>query len=158
MQTPGSAAEVTVTAVERLKVDAAIIFADILLPLVPMEVGLHYEKGDGPMIDRPIADGGGPRSDSRVDVAALGFVAEAIRLVHRALGRRTPLIGFAGAPFTLASYLIEGGSSRQYQATKTLMYTKPETWHRMMALIARVTARLSENADRGRRGRHPDFR
>ena len=68
------------------------------------------------------------------------FVGDAIKLVHRAIGATTPLIGFAGAPFTLASYLIEGGSSRQYQATKTFMYTQPETWHRLMELLARITA------------------
>jgi uroporphyrinogen decarboxylase len=136
---PDLSAEVTVTAVERLKVDAAIIFADILLPLIPMEVGLHYEKGDGPMIDRPIRTEADLERILEVDVSALGFVADAIKLAHRALPT-TPLIGFAGAPFTLASYLIEGGSSRQYQATKTFMYTQPETWHRLMELIARVTS------------------
>jgi len=135
---PDLSAEVTVTAVERLKVDAAIIFADILLPLIPMEVGLHFEKGDGPIIDRPIRTEGDLERIPEVDVSALGFVADAIKLAHRALPA-TPLIGFAGAPFTLASYLIEGGSSRQYQATKTFMYTQPETWHRLMELIARVT-------------------
>jgi uroporphyrinogen decarboxylase len=137
---PDLSAEVTVTAVERLKVDAAIIFADILLPLIPMEVGLHFEKGDGPVIDRPIRTEGDVERIPEVDLSALGFVADAIKLVHRALGSRLPLIGFAGAPFTLASYLIEGGSSRQYQATKTFMYTQPETWHRLMERLARITA------------------
>jgi uroporphyrinogen decarboxylase len=137
---PDLAAEVTVTAVERLKVDAAIIFADILLPLIPMEVGLHFEKGDGPVIDRPIRTEADLERIPAVDVAALGFVGEAIKLVHRAIGATTPLIGFAGAPFTLASYLIEGGSSRQYQATKTFMYMQPETWHRLMERLARTTA------------------
>ena len=137
---PELSAEVTVTAVERLKVDAAIIFADILLPLIPMEVGLHFEKGDGPVIDRPIRTDADLERIPAVDVAALGFVGDAIKLVHRAIGATTPLIGFAGAPFTLASYLIEGGSSRQYQATKTFMYTQPETWHRLMEMLARITA------------------
>src|SRR5271168_1914417 len=137
---PDLSAEVTVTAVERLKVDAAIIFADILLPLIPMEVGLHFEKGDGPVIDRPIRTEADLERIPDVDVTSLGFVGEAIKLVHRAIGATTPLIGFAGAPFTLASYLIEGGSSRQYQATKTFMYTQPETWHRLMEGLARVTA------------------
>src|SRR5579862_2548165 len=137
---PDLSAEVTVTAVERLGVDAAIIFADILLPLIPMEVGLHFEKGDGPVIDRPIRSEADLERIPAVDVSALGFVGDAIKLVHRALGATTPLIGFAGAPFTLASYLIEGGSSRQYQATKTFMYTQPETWHRLMELLARITA------------------
>ncbi|MGH7923770.1 MAG: uroporphyrinogen decarboxylase [Candidatus Binatus sp.] len=136
---PELSAEVTVTAVERLKVDAAIIFADILLPLIPMEVGLHFEKGDGPVIDRPIRSEADLERIPAVDVAALGFVGDAIKLAHRALAT-TPLIGFAGAPFTLASYLIEGGSSRQYQATKTFMYTQPETWHRLMERLARITA------------------
>jgi uroporphyrinogen decarboxylase len=137
---PELSAEVTVTAVERLKVDAAIIFADILLPLIPMEVGLHFEKGDGPVIDRPIRTEADLERVPDVDVSALSFVGDAIKLVHRAIGATTPLIGFAGAPFTLASYLIEGGSSRQYQATKTFMYTQPETWHRLMELLARITA------------------
>src|ERR1019366_165764 len=137
---PELAAEVTVTAVERLKVDAAIIFADILLPLIPMEVGLHFEKGDGPVIDRPIRTEADLERMPAVDVAALGFVGAAVKLVHRAIGATTPLIGFAGAPFTLASYLIEGGSSRQYQATKTFMYMQPETWHRLMERLARITA------------------
>jgi len=140
-QQPDLAAEVTVTAVERLGVDAAIIFADILLPLVPMNVGLHYESGDGPIIDRPLRSAADlDRIAPVVALESLGFVAESIRLVRRALGGRVPLIGFAGAPFTLASYMIEGGGSRQYQATKTLMYTQPATWHRMMEMIARVTA------------------
>ncbi|MGH8011378.1 MAG: uroporphyrinogen decarboxylase [Candidatus Binataceae bacterium] len=137
---PELATEVTVTAVERLGVDAAIIFADILLPLVPMGVGLDYVKGDGPVIAHPL------RSERDLDriapvaaADALSFVGEAIRLTRRALNNRVPLIGFAGAPFTLASYLIEGGASRQYQATKTLMYTAPATWHRMMAMLAGIT-------------------
>jgi uroporphyrinogen decarboxylase len=138
---PDLAAEVTVTAVERLGVDAAIIFADILLPLVPMNVGLHYESGDGPIIDRPLRSAADlDRIAPVIALESLSFVADSIRLVRRELAGRVPLIGFAGAPFTLASYLIEGGGSRQYQATKTLMYTQPATWHRMMEMIARVTA------------------
>jgi uroporphyrinogen decarboxylase len=137
---PELAAEVTVGAVERLGVDAAIIFADILLPLIPMQVGLHYEKGDGPMVDRPVRSAADLARIPDVEVSALAFVGEAIKLVDRAIGARTPIIGFAGAPFTLASYLIEGGSSRQYQTTKTLMYNEPETWHRLMELLVRITA------------------
>jgi uroporphyrinogen decarboxylase len=137
---PDVAAEVTVTAVERLGVDAAIIFADILLPLMPMEVGLHYEKGDGPMIDKPIrSDADLERIPSVSAAESLGFVGEAIKLARRALGTKVPIIGFAGAPFTLASYLIEGGGSRQYLATKRLMYNAPDVWHRLMELLARVT-------------------
>lgn len=138
---PEVAAEVTVTAAERLGVDAAIIFADILLPLIPMEVGLHYEKGDGPGVERPVRSLADVERIAPVEVAgALGFVGESIKLARRGLGGRTPLIGFAGAPFTLASYLIEGGASRNYRATKTMMYTEPAAWHRLMAMLARVTA------------------
>jgi uroporphyrinogen decarboxylase len=138
---PELAAEVTVTAVERLGVDAAIIFADILLPLIPMGVGLRYEAGDGPVIERPIRTLADLEKIPPVNAAdALSFVGDSIRVVKRALGDRTPLIGFAGAPFTLASYLIEGGSSRQYQRTKTLAYNEPATWHRLMTTLAEVTA------------------
>ena len=137
---PEIAAEVTVTAVERLGVDAAIIFADILLPLVPMGVGLRYEKDGGPTIQRPVRSAADLDRIAPIDAAGeLGFVGEAIRMTRRALGDRAPLIGFAGAPFTLASYLIEGGGSRQYQATKTMMYTEPATWNRLMGTLARTT-------------------
>lgn len=138
---PEIAAEVTVTAVERLGVDAAIIFADILLPLIPMGVGLRYEKEGGPIIERPVRSAADLERIPPLDAAgALSFVGDAVKLACRALGGHTPLIGFAGAPFTLASYLIEGGGSRQYQATKTMMYTEPTTWHRLMETLARTTA------------------
>src|SRR5208337_1365475 len=140
-QRPDLAAEVTVTAVRRLNVDAAIIFADILLPLVPMDVGLHYEKGDGPVIDRPVRSASDlERIPPIVAAESLGFVGEAIRLARSGLNGKVPLIGFAGAPFTLASYLIEGGASRQYLATKTMLYKQPDVWHRLMEMLARVTA------------------
>ncbi|MGO9267425.1 MAG: uroporphyrinogen decarboxylase [Candidatus Binataceae bacterium] len=138
---PELAAEVTVTAVERLGVDAAIIFADILLPLIPLGVGLRYEAGDGPLIERPVRSIAELEKLPSVNAAeSLSFVGDSIRLVDRAIGDRTPIIGFAGAPFTLASYLIEGGSSRQYQTTKTLAYNEPATWHRLMTMLAAVTA------------------
>lgn len=139
-QDPKLAAEVTVTAVARLRVDAAIIFADILLPLVPMRVGLSYQKGDGPRIKRPLTSGKAIEKIPEFSVCGeLGFVAEAIKLARAALPGMTPLIGFAGAPFTLASYLIEGGSSRQYARTKAMMYRDPALWHRLMDFLARVT-------------------
>jgi uroporphyrinogen decarboxylase len=138
---PEIAAEVTVTAVERLGVDAAIIFADILLLLVPMEVGLRYEKEGGPSIERPLRSAADLKRIPQIEIAsALDFVGEAIKMARDALRGLTPIIGFAGAPFTLASYLIEGGGSRQYQATKTMMYTEPATWHRLMETLARATA------------------
>jgi uroporphyrinogen decarboxylase len=138
---PEIAAEVTVTAAERLGVDAAIIFADILLPLIPMEVGVRYEKSGGPIVERPVRTAADLEWIAPVDAAgALGFVGDAIRIARAALGDRMPLIGFAGAPFTLASYLVEGGASRNYQATKVMMYTEPATWHRLMQILVRVTA------------------
>jgi uroporphyrinogen decarboxylase len=138
-KTPELAAEVTVTAVERLGVDAAIIFADILLIIEPMGIDLEFAKGEGPQIHNPV------RTAKDVDrlrevltVESLSYVYEAIRLTRRALKPDLPLIGFAGAPFTLASYIVEGGSSRNYIHTKTLMYTDGGAWHAMMALISRA--------------------
>jgi uroporphyrinogen decarboxylase len=138
---PELAAEVTVCAVERLGVDAAIIFSDILLPLLPMNVGLRYEKGDGPIIERPVRQLDDLERVSQVDVAdALGPTLEAIRLARAALGGKTPMIGFAGAPFTLASYLVEGGASRHYVHTKRMMYNDEVTWTRLMELLSRISA------------------
>src|SRR5580765_7303069 len=119
---PEAAAEVTITAVERLGVDAAIIFADILLILEPLGVGLEFAPGDGPVLHRPIR---APDDVSRLtdyDAAeALAFVFDAVRRARAGLAGRVPLIGFSGAPFTLASYLIEGGGTRQYARTKAFM-------------------------------------
>jgi uroporphyrinogen decarboxylase len=138
---PELAAEVTLAPVDILGVDAAIIFADILLPLLPLDVGLRYEAADGPMVERPIRGEADLHRLPEVSIAeSLGFVAEAIVIVRRALSNRVPLIGFAGAPFTLASYLVEGGASRQYQATKSLMYNNPILWRQIMERLAQLTA------------------
>jgi uroporphyrinogen decarboxylase len=135
------AAEVTVTAVERLNVDAAIIFADILLPLEPLGAGLEYIKGDGPCIRNPVRTTADLERLKPVEVEdSLGYVLEAIRLARGSLKTDIPLIGFAGAPFTLASYLIEGGASRNYEHTKTLMYNEPESWHRLMERLSAISA------------------
>jgi uroporphyrinogen decarboxylase len=138
-KTPSLAAEVTVTAVERLKVDAAIIFADILLILEPIGIDLEFAAGEGPVIHNPV------RNASNVDglreledADALGFVYEAIAQTRQALKPDIPLIGFCGAPFTLASYLIEGGGSKNYVHTKRLMYDDRGAWHAMMSLISRA--------------------
>ena len=136
---PEAAAEVTVTAVERLGVDAAIIFADILLILEPLGVGLSFASGDGPTLARPLRTPADVQRLQAYDVAdALGDVGEAVRGARAGLAGRVPLIGFAGAPFTLASYLIEGGGSRQYVRTKSFMYHHPEDWHALLALLARL--------------------
>ncbi len=139
-KTPALAAEVTVTAAERLGVDAAIIFADILLILEPMGIDLEFAEGEGPVIHNPVRKAADVDRLLEVeDANALDFVYEAIRQTRRALKPDIPLIGFCGAPFTLASYLIEGGGSKNYVHTKTLMYDDPGAWHAMMSLIARAS-------------------
>ncbi|HEY3579980.1 MAG TPA: uroporphyrinogen decarboxylase [Pyrinomonadaceae bacterium] len=136
-KTPSLAAEVTVTAAERLGVDAAIIFADILLILEPMGVDLEFAHGEGPVIHNPVRQAADvDRLRQLEDVSALDFVNEAIRQTRAALKPDIPLIGFAGAPFTLASYLTEGGGSKNYVHTKRLMYNDSGAWHAMMSLIA----------------------
>jgi uroporphyrinogen decarboxylase len=136
---PELASEVTVTAVERLGVDAAIIFADILLIIEPMGIDLEFAKGEGPLIHNPVRAASDVARLREVEtVESLAYVYEAIRLTRRALKPDLPLIGFAGAPFTLASYIVEGGSSKNYVHTKSLMYTDSGAWHAMMALIVRA--------------------
>ncbi len=139
-RSPDAAAEVTVTAAERLGVDAAIIFADILLVLEPMGVGLEFSRGDGPVIRRPVRTGADVDRLAEVDVHALDFVCEAVRRARAALPADLPLIGFAGAPFTLASYLVEGGGSRTYARTKKLMLGDPGAWRALMERLARTVA------------------
>jgi uroporphyrinogen decarboxylase len=140
-KTPAAAAEVTLQPVERLGVDAAILFADILLIVEPLGVGLEFAKGEGPVIHRPVRTAVDVAGLAPVDVeSALGFVFETVRLVTRALPAEVPLIGFAGAPFTVASYMVEGGPSRDFIVTKRLMHEEPEAWERLMGLLARATA------------------
>jgi uroporphyrinogen decarboxylase len=136
---PNLAAEITVTPVERLKVDAAILFADILLILEPMGVGLEYSKGDGPVIHRPVRSGKDVDALKDFDPEReLSFVYEAVKKTRAALDDRVPLIGFAGAPFTLASYLIEGAGSRNYIYAKQLYYTAPEIWHHLLQRLSQL--------------------
>jgi uroporphyrinogen decarboxylase len=140
-KSPRDAAEVTLQPVDRLGVDAAILFADILLVVEPLGVGLEFAKGEGPVIHRPVRSAAAVAGLPPVDVASdLGFVFETVRLVRRALAGRVPLIGFAGAPFTVASYVVEGGPSRDYVHTKRLMYEAPDAWHRLMDILAGATA------------------
>ena len=147
---PELAAEVTITAAEALGVDAAIIFADLLLPLEVMGLPFRFEAGEGPVIERPIRD----REDIarlRTDRAAdLGYVAEGIRIVCRHFGDQLPMIGFCGAPFTLASYMIEGGGSRNYVHTKKMMYSEPAAWDELMGKLVAVTSEYA--ADQVRAG------
>jgi uroporphyrinogen decarboxylase len=150
-KTPDLAAEVTVTAAERLNVDAAIIFADILLIIEPMGINLEFAKGEGPVIHNPVREALDVKRLREVEeVDSLDFVFEAIRRTRGALPSSLPLIGFAGAPFTLASYIIEGGGSKNYIHTKRLMYTDAGAWHAMMSLIARgLTKYLNAQIEAG---------
>ncbi len=136
-KTPELAAEVTMQPIERFNFDAAIIFADILLPLEPMGLNLEFVKGEGPVIYNPIRDKAGVEALRPVTPEEdLGYVMEALRTVRKEL--KVPLIGFAGAPFTLASYMIEGGSSRNYLLAKTMMYSEPDLWDVLMKKLTRV--------------------
>lgn len=142
-KTPALAAEVTITAAEKLDVDAAIIFADLLLPLEVMGLPFRFTAGEGPVIEQPV------RSRKAVDAletyrsAELGYVSESIRRVVKHFGSKLPVIGFCGAPFTLASYMIEGGGSRNYIHTKKMMYTDPGAWDVLMGKLVEVLAAYS---------------
>lgn len=138
-RTPELAVEVTLQPTSAFALDAAILFSDLLIPLDPLGLPFDFHSGEGPVVEKPIS--------SRADVKALrtfdpreelGMVLEAIRLLRREL--KVPLIGFAGAPFTLASYAIEGGRSSHFAKTKTLMYSEPETWHELAGLLAEVVS------------------
>jgi uroporphyrinogen decarboxylase len=150
-KTPSLAAEVTVTAAERLNVDAAIIFADILLILEPMGIDLEFAQGEGPVIHNPVRNAIDVERLREVDdVASLDFVFEAIKLTRSALKPDIPLIGFSGAPFTLSSYICEGGGSKNYISTKSLMYNDSGAWHSMMSLISRALSKyLNAQIDAG---------
>jgi uroporphyrinogen decarboxylase len=136
---PELATEVTLQPVRKIEVDAAILFSDLLLPLEPMGLPFDFIKGEGPQIERPI--------DSAADIdrlrvfdprEKLAHVLEAIRMIQGELAGRVPLIGFAGAPFTLASYAIEGGHSNNFAKTKSLMYGHPDAWHRLCEKFADI--------------------
>lgn len=153
VKTPELAAEVSLQPIRAFDLDAAIIFADILPPLEGMGLRLTYEKGEGPVIHNPIR--------TAADVAALAepdtretvpYTLEAIRLTKRELAGKIPLIGFSGAPFTLASYAIEGGGSKEYRLTKQMMYRAPEVWHALMSKLAGLvgnylSAQIAAGAD-----------
>lgn len=139
---PELAAQVTLQPIEKFKFDAAIIFSDILIPLEPMGVEFEFAKGEGPVFHHPLRE--------RKDVERLrvfdpeeenSFLMKAIRIVRKELEGRVPLIGFSGAPFTLASYIIEGGHSKNYVLTKSLMYQDRPTWDALMEKISEVLIR-----------------
>ncbi len=138
---PDLATEVTLQPVRRIDVDAAILFSDLLLPLEPMGLPFDFVKGEGPQIEKPI---GGPADIEKLRVfeprEALAHVLTAIRQIQQDLDGVVPLIGFAGAPFTLASYAIEGGHSNNFARTKALMYGHPDAWHRLCDMFATVVS------------------
>jgi uroporphyrinogen decarboxylase len=138
-RSPELAVGVTLQPVDEIEVDAAILFSDLLVPFPPMGLDLDFVKGEGPSIGNPI------RSGSDVDRLrpfesreALSHVLETIRLLRVELADRLPLIGFGGAPFTLAAYAIEGGPSTTHARTKAFMYSQPAAWHRLCAHFAEV--------------------
>jgi uroporphyrinogen decarboxylase len=150
-RTPDLATEVTLQPIRRIDVDAAILFSDLLLPLEPMGIRFDFVKGEGPAIENPI------HSPDDVDRLrqfepreSLSHVLDAIRQIQRELAGRVPLIGFAGAPFTLASYAIEGGHSNNFAKTKSMMYGTPAVWHRLCELLVDVVTRyLSAQIEAG---------
>jgi len=136
---PELATEVTLQPVRALGVDAAILFADILLPLEPMGAPFEFAAGEGPVIHEPVRDRAGVDKLRLFEPEeGLPHVLEAIRLLRRELDGKTPLIGFAGAPFTLASYLIEGGKSRHFALTKRMLYSEPDLWHALAGKLSEV--------------------
>jgi len=135
---PKLAAEVTITAAEFLKVDAAIIFADLLLPLEVMGLPFRFAAGEGPVIDQPVRTAKDVAQLQTDRAAELGYVADAVALVAKHFGEKLPIIGFCGAPFTLASYMIEGGGSRHYLEVKKLMYNSPEVWDELAGKLVDV--------------------
>jgi len=138
-KTPELALEVTLQPLDVLGVDAAIIFADILLPLEPMGAGLEFTAGDGPVIPKPVRTLKDAQDLKPVDAEEhLGFVGKAISLVRGEIEGKMPLIGFCGAPFTLCSYIVEGGKSKDFTLTKLMMMEQPETWKLLMDKVCQV--------------------
>ena len=137
---PELAADVTITAAEFLNVDAAIIFADLLLPLEVMGLPFHFAAGEGPVIEKPLRTAEDVKLLRTDRAAELGYVADAVALVAKHFGKKLPVIGFCGAPFTLASYMVEGGGSRHYLEVKKLMYNAPEVWDELVGKLVDVLA------------------
>jgi len=134
---PATAADITLQPIRAFPLDAAIIFADILTLLEGLGLQLEFVKGHGPVIRNPLSDAADlARLALRPPEQALGYTLEAIRMVQRELDGKVPLIGFSGAPFTLACYAIEGGASREFRKAKALMYREPAAWHALMDLLA----------------------
>jgi uroporphyrinogen decarboxylase len=137
--TPELAVEVTLQPIRAFGFDAAILFSDLLVPLAPMGIPFDFQKGEGPVIEKPVRSSADVDALRRIEPREeLRVVLDAVRALRREL--RVPLIGFAGAPFTLASYAIEGGHSNNFARTKGLMYGEPAAWHRLAELLSSVVA------------------
>src|SRR3989441_6164130 len=137
---PNAAPEVTTPAAAALGLNAAIVVADLLLPLEVMGLPFHFSTGKGPVIEKPVRDAKDIERLRTDRAADLGYVAEAVRLVCKHFGSRLPVIGFCGAPFTLASYMIEGGGSRNYVHTKKMMYCSPAAWDQLLGKLVAIVA------------------
>ncbi|MCX8008011.1 MAG: uroporphyrinogen decarboxylase [Coriobacteriia bacterium] len=150
-RTPELAVEVTLQPVDIIGVDAAILFSDILVPFPGMGLDLEFAKGEGPVIHNPVRIAADVKRLRVADpVEDTGYVLEAIRILRRELADKVPLIGFGGAPFTLASYMIEGHGTRDYEVTKALMWSDPAAWDELMTKISdTVIAYLSAQIDAG---------
>ena len=147
---PELAVTVTLQPLEVIDLDAAILFSDLLLPFAPMGLAFDFVKGEGPSIANPIRSAADVARLTAFEPEALGHVLETIRILRGELEGRVPLIGFGGAPFTLAAYAIEGGPSRDYLRTKTFMYEEPGSWHRLCGLFAdSMTTYLSAQVSAG---------
>jgi uroporphyrinogen decarboxylase len=142
-KSPDLAAQVTVNAVQEIGADAAILFSDLLLPVEPMGLALSFQKGEGPVIVPPVRSAADVARLRPVEVReSLGYVLEAVRLTRMALPPEIPLLGFAGAPFTLAAYMIEGGGSKDFALVKTFMRAEPRAWHSLLEKVSRVVSDL----------------
>ncbi|MFI4930588.1 MAG: uroporphyrinogen decarboxylase [Burkholderiales bacterium] len=137
---PAFATEVTLQPLDRYALDAAILFSDILTVPDAMGLGLSFEAGEGPRFERPLRDEAAVRALQAPDMARLRYVFDAVSSIRRALAGRVPLIGFAGSPWTLACYMVEGAGSDDYRHVKTLMYTRPDLLHRVLAINAQAVA------------------
>lgn len=136
-KTPELVVEVTIQPVRRFEIDAAIIFADILLPLEHMGIDFEFTKGEGPHIKNPVRTLDDVKKMQNIyPKEQMTYLIDSIKMVQRELNGKVPLIGFSGAPFTLASYIIEGGGSRNYENTKAMMYKEPQTWHLLMEKLS----------------------
>ena len=148
---PDFATEVTLQPLERYALDAAILFSDILTVPDAMGLGLRFAHGEGPRFAHPVRDEAAVAALAVPDMDKLRYVFDAVTSIRKALNGRVPLIGFSGSPWTLACYMVEGAGSDDYRLVKTMLYSRPDLMHRILAVNAEAVARLPERADRGRR-------